>query len=148
MNLFNDRPEKSQAQAQTSNFKDKGLSSSSKKAVTGVAKKVKEPVRQEPVDLKSHRILVANRGEIAMRIMRACQKLGVGFTAVYTAEDEASGHVALARELGDDKALFRVSSYHDANELMAVADEARCTAVHPGSRQRQQKRRILSDGPD
>lgn len=82
--------------------------------------------------LESHKVLVANRGEIAMRIMRACRKLGVAFTAIYTAEDAASGHVRLARETGGEKSLYRVSSYHDANELMSVADEAGCTAVHPG----------------
>lgn len=87
---------------------------------------------QDSIPLQQHKILVANRGEIAMRIMRACLKLGVAFTAVYTAEDAASGHVRLAREEGGEKSLFRVSSYHDANELMAVADEAGCTAVHPG----------------
>ena len=67
-----------------------------------------------------------------MRIIRACRKLGVSFTAIHTAEDAASDHVRLAREEGDAQGLFRVSSYHDANELMAVADEAGCTAVHPG----------------
>ncbi len=82
--------------------------------------------------LNQHRILVANRGEIAMRIIHACQKLNIAFTAIYTSEDEASGHVRLAREAGDAKSLYRVSSYHDANELMSVADEALCTAVHPG----------------
>lgn len=87
---------------------------------------------QDSIPLQQHKILVANRGEIAMRIMRACLKLDVAFTAVYTAEDAASGHVRLAREEGGEKSLFRVSSYHDANELMAVADEAGCTAVHPG----------------
>ncbi|MBO5490776.1 MAG: acetyl-CoA carboxylase biotin carboxylase subunit [Desulfovibrio sp.] len=84
------------------------------------------------MSLHEHKILVANRGEIAMRIMRACRKLGVAFTAVYTAEDAASGHVRLAREQGGEKSLYRVSSYHDANELMSVADAAGCTAVHPG----------------
>lgn len=84
------------------------------------------------LDLTEHKVLVANRGEIAMRIINACHKLGVGFTAVYTAEDHCSGHVRLAGRLGGEKSLFRVSSYHDANELMAVADEAGCTAVHPG----------------
>ena len=84
------------------------------------------------MDLREHKVLVANRGEIAIRIVRACRKLGVPFTCVYTAEDAASGHVRLAREVGGDKSLFKVSSYHDANELMAVADDAGCTAVHPG----------------
>lgn len=87
---------------------------------------------QDSIPLQKHKILVANRGEIAMRIMRACRKLGVAFAAIFTAEDAASGHVRLAREQGGEKSLYRVSSYHDANELMAVADEAGCTAVHPG----------------
>ncbi len=82
--------------------------------------------------ITDHKVLVANRGEIAMRIMRACHKLGVAFTAIYTAADAASGHVRLAQEIGGEKSLYRVSSYHDANELMAVADDALCTALHPG----------------
>ncbi len=82
--------------------------------------------------LSEHKVLVANRGEIAMRIMRSCKKLGVDFTAIYTKEDAASGHVRLARELGGDDHIYCVSSYHDANELMAVADVSGCTAVHPG----------------
>lgn len=84
------------------------------------------------LSLQEHRVLVANRGEIAIRIMEACRKLGVPFTAIYTAEDHGSGHVLFARKYGDDKGLYRVSSYHDANELMEVADTAGCTAVHPG----------------
>ena len=107
---------------------NKAQDSSKKKAAAGSAAK---GVPTE-IPLTEHKILVANRGEIAIRIMRACRKLGVAFTAVYTAEDAASGHVRLAREEGGEKSLFRVSSYHDANELMAVADEAGCTAVHPG----------------
>ena len=82
--------------------------------------------------LNQHKVLVANRGEIAIRIMRACAKLRLPFCASYTAEDAASGHVRHAREHGGEKSLYRVSSYHDANELMAVADVAECTAVHPG----------------
>ena len=80
----------------------------------------------------AHKILVANRGEIAVRIVQACSKLGLDFVCVYTAEDAESGHVRLARETGGEKSLYRVSSYHDANELMTVADAAQATAVHPG----------------
>ncbi len=65
-----------------------------------------------------------------MRIIQACRKLGLDFVCVYTKEDAASGHLALARELGGDVA--RISSYHDANELMAVADHTGATAIHPG----------------
>ncbi|MBQ7585151.1 MAG: acetyl-CoA carboxylase biotin carboxylase subunit [Desulfovibrionaceae bacterium] len=82
--------------------------------------------------LKEHVVLVANRGEIAMRIMRACYDLGIAFAAIYTASDAKSGHVKLARELGGEHCLYQVSSYHDANEIMSVADDFNCTAVHPG----------------
>ena len=81
---------------------------------------------------KQHKVLIANRGEIAVRIIQACLKLGLDFVCVYTAEDACSGHVALARELGGERSLYRISSYHDANELLSVADESGATAVHPG----------------
>lgn len=87
----------------------------------------------EKIDyLANQKILVANRGEIALRIIQACKKLNVPFTAIYTDGDETSGHVRLAQELGGKESLYKVSSYHDANELMAVADASNCTAVHPG----------------
>ncbi len=79
-----------------------------------------------------HKILVANRGEIAMRIVRACKKLGQDFVCVYTQADSFSGHVALAKELGGEKSLYRISSYQDANEILAVADDSGADAVHPG----------------
>ena len=84
---------------------------------------------------RKHTILVANRGEIAIRIMRAAVRLGHDVVAVYTDSDHASGHVALARELSRKNpgcGPYRIQSYHDANELLAVADQARATAVHPG----------------
>jgi len=80
----------------------------------------------------AHKVLVANRGEIAIRIINACRKLGLGFVAVHTREDMHSGHVRHARTHGGDGAVYRVSSYHDANELMAVADASGATAIHPG----------------
>lgn len=79
-----------------------------------------------------HRVLIANRGEIAMRVMRACQSLGVDFVCVYTREDQESGHVRLARELAGDNAVYRIVSYLDSNELFAVADASGATAIHPG----------------
>lgn len=84
------------------------------------------------VERKEHKVLIANRGEIAVRIVQACRKLGVDFVCVYTGEDAASGHVRIARESGGEKSLFRVASYHDANEILSVADEAGATAIHPG----------------
>ncbi|MFV0350050.1 MAG: biotin carboxylase N-terminal domain-containing protein [Halodesulfovibrio sp.] len=81
---------------------------------------------------KMHKVLVANRGEIAIRIVQACIKLGLDFVCVHTAEDAASGHVRIAREKGGEKSLYRISSYQDANELLAVADDSGATAIHPG----------------
>ena len=91
-----------------------------------------EAPKTPKLSLGDHKVLVANRGEIAMRIMRACNNLNIPFAAVYTREDNQSGHGDLARQLGGDNCLYRVSSYHDANEIMSVADAAGCTAVHPG----------------
>ncbi|HMM37148.1 MAG TPA: biotin carboxylase N-terminal domain-containing protein [Desulfovibrio sp.] len=80
----------------------------------------------------THKILIANRGEIAIRIMEACRTLGHEFVCVYTREDSDSGHVALARRWGGDKAAYRIHNYIDAGDILAVCDEAECTAVHPG----------------
>ncbi len=80
--------------------------------------------------MSDHKILIANRGEIAVRILEACAMLGYKFVCVFTQVDSESGHVRKAKELGGE--LYRVSSYHDANEIMAVADKTGATAVHPG----------------
>lgn len=79
-----------------------------------------------------HKVLIANRGEIAMRVMRACQRLDLDFVCVCTVEDQESGHVRLARELAGDEAVYTIISYLDSNEIFAVADAAGATAVHPG----------------
>lgn len=81
---------------------------------------------------KKHKVLIANRGEIAIRIMQACRKLGLAFVALFTEPDKHSEHCVLARQLGGDESLYRVSSYLDANEIFAVADQAGATAIHPG----------------
>lgn len=79
-----------------------------------------------------HRVLIANRGEIAMRVMRACKRLDLDFVCVCTVEDRESGHVQLARQLAGDDAVYTIISYLDANEIFAVADASGATAVHPG----------------
>lgn len=79
-----------------------------------------------------HKVLIANRGEIAIRIAKACVELGQDFVCVYTDADSESGHVRFARENGGEDSLFRISSYRDANEIFSVADKCGATAVHPG----------------
>ncbi len=79
-----------------------------------------------------HRVLIANRGEIAIRIARACIELNLSFSCVYTEADRHSGHVRFARENGGSKSLYCISSYSDANEIFSVADSCGATAIHPG----------------
>ncbi|QJB57508.1 biotin carboxylase N-terminal domain-containing protein [Pseudodesulfovibrio sp. zrk46] len=84
------------------------------------------------MSIDRHKVLIANRGEIAMRVIRACRRLGLDFVCVYTKEDQECGHVRLARELAGHKAVYRIDSYLDSNEIFSVADAAGATAVHPG----------------
>ena len=79
-----------------------------------------------------HKVLIANRGEIAIRIARACVELGQDFACVYTEADIDSGHVRFARDKGGENSLFKISSYRDANEIFSVADRCNATAIHPG----------------
>jgi len=76
-------------------------------------------------------VLIANRGEIAIRVMRACQKLGLDFVLVHTDEDRESLHVRMAEEAGPDK-LWRIADYLDPNDVLEVADQTGATAIHPG----------------
>lgn len=79
-----------------------------------------------------HKVLIANRGEIAVRIIQACRNLGMDFVCVTTETDTASGHCCLALEAGGEQALYRISTYHDPNEIFCVADHCGATAIHPG----------------
>ncbi|WP_320169711.1 biotin carboxylase N-terminal domain-containing protein [Maridesulfovibrio sp.] len=81
---------------------------------------------------KTDKVLIANRGEIAVRIMQACKDLGLDFVCVYTDEDKDSGHVTMARKLGGKESIYKIRSYNDAGDILSVADETMCTAVHPG----------------
>ena len=75
------------------------------------------------------RVVVANRGEIALRIIRAARELGLYTVAVYTADDAASPHVEQA-----DQAIQIDSAqgYLDADALVAAALRAGAQAILPG----------------
>ena len=78
------------------------------------------------------KVLIANRGEIAIRIMEACQDLGLEYTIIYTDADRDSEHVQRNRLDGDEQNAWRVASYTDPNDVLSVADHTGCTAIHPG----------------
>src|SRR5256885_1739056 len=78
------------------------------------------------------KILVANRGEIALRVIRACRDLGIRSVAVYSDADREALHVRAA------DAAYRIGpaapreSYLNGRRLIEVAKRAGCDAVHPG----------------
>jgi acetyl/propionyl-CoA carboxylase alpha subunit len=72
------------------------------------------------------KLLVANRGEIAVRIFRTCRELGIATVAVVAPDDQSSLHARSADEAVD------ISSYLDAEEHVRAANQAGADAIHPG----------------
>lgn len=84
-------------------------------------------------DVLKEKVLIANRGEIAIRIMEACKDLGLEYVVVYTPADEDSKHVRLNIDSESHRNnAWRISSYTDPNDILSVADHTGCTAIHPG----------------
>ena len=78
------------------------------------------------------KVLIANRGEIAIRIMNACKDLGLDYAVVYTEADKDSEHVQRNITRGPGQNAWRITSYTEPNDILAVADHTGCTAIHPG----------------
>ena len=77
------------------------------------------------------KILIANRGEIAVRIIRACKEMGITSVAIYSDADRHSLHVKKADEsyyIGSDP----LSGYLSPYRIVNIAVTARCDAIHPG----------------
>src|SRR5512133_2337274 len=72
------------------------------------------------------KLLVANRGEIALRVFRTCRELGIATVAVVTADDRGSLHARSADE------TVEIASYLDGAEHVRAAREAGADAIHPG----------------
>ena len=78
------------------------------------------------------KILIANRGEIAVRIIRACKEMGITSVAVYSTADEHAMHVALADEAICIGPPTAADSYLDQNKIISAALVTGAAAIHPG----------------
>ncbi|MDQ7003861.1 MAG: acetyl-CoA carboxylase biotin carboxylase subunit [Ghiorsea sp.] len=79
-----------------------------------------------------HKILVANRGEIAVRIIRACKELGIETVAVYSEADKDAMHTRLADESVCIGPAASTHSYLNIPAIMAAAELTDTAAIHPG----------------
>ena len=79
-----------------------------------------------------HKILIANRGEIAIRIIRACKELGIKTVAVYSQADIHSLHVKLADESVCIGPASSAKSYLNFNAIISAAELTDAEAIHPG----------------
>ncbi len=78
------------------------------------------------------KLLIANRGEIAVRIIRACREMGIETVAVYSEADRLAPHVLMADQTFAIGPAEAARSYLDADRLLAAAAESGADLLHPG----------------
>jgi len=78
------------------------------------------------------KVLIANRGEIALRVIRACKEMGVATVAVYSTADEDSLHVRFADEVVCIGPAKGIESYLKPDRIIAAAEVTGADAIHPG----------------
>ena len=81
---------------------------------------------------KIQKVLIANRGEIALRILRACKELGIKTVAVYSTADACLKHVRLADEAVCIGPPSSTDSYLNIPALISAAEVTHADAIHPG----------------
>lgn len=81
---------------------------------------------------QNNKVLIANRGEIAVRIIRACKELGIPTVAVYSTADKDAMHVQLADEAICIGGAKSVDSYLNINNVLSAAIATGSNAIHPG----------------
>src|SRR5690554_4405237 len=82
--------------------------------------------------MAQNKVLVANRGEIAVRIIRACRELGIPVVAVYSTADKTSLHTKLADEAVCIGPARSKDSYLNMQAVLSAAIATGCNAIHPG----------------
>jgi acetyl-CoA carboxylase biotin carboxylase subunit len=90
---------------------------------------LRSPRREKSVFKK---VLIANRGEIAVRILRACHELGISVAAVYSEQDRGALHVRYADEAYSLGSGPSEDTYLAGEKILTVAEKAGADAIHPG----------------
>ena len=75
-----------------------------------------------------NKILIANRGEIALRVERTCKKMGIRTCAIYSDDDKESLHVRYA----DEAYHLELDNYLDIDGVLNIAEKRKVEAIHPG----------------